>query len=134
MPLPITTLYLGLMALLLSGLSIRVSLLRMSNKVSMGDGEAPELRRAIRAFGNCIEYAPILLAITAGVEASGAPAWVVHLFGAGAVLTRAGVSAALSRSARPSNLRFFAMIATHVLLVFGGLGLLGHALLRLGGA
>jgi hypothetical protein len=56
-----SSIYVGLMALLLVGLSVRVIRLRYRHKVEIGDGGVPELQRSIRAHANFIEYVPIAL-------------------------------------------------------------------------
>jgi len=44
-------------------LTVAVGQQRIAKKVSLGDGGDPELRRAIRAHGNFMEYVPLCLAL-----------------------------------------------------------------------
>ncbi len=50
---------LALLALLLTGLSLQVSRLRLRHRVSFGDGGHADLLRAVRAHGNTLEHASL---------------------------------------------------------------------------
>lgn len=128
MPLTITPIYLGLAALLLAYLSIRVVQLRWRLRVGFGDGGQPALARAIRVQGNCAEYLPLMMMIVAGTELGGAPGWVVHLFGAASLLGRLLHAYGLAGHSGSSLWRVLGMVATFGVLIFGGLGLIAHAL------
>lgn len=72
MPLTMTTA--GLLALLIVGLGLRVSLARRSAQVSIGDGGNPLLAARIRAHGNAVETIPIaLILLGLAEEAVGRP-------------------------------------------------------------
>jgi uncharacterized membrane protein YecN with MAPEG domain len=74
----------GILGILYVALSFRVTLLRWSAKVSIGEGttqavafgkeqeEISPLRAAIRAHANFAEHVPIALILLAGIEAAGA--------------------------------------------------------------
>jgi hypothetical protein len=79
---PITAVFVALLALMLVGISIRVTVLRARKKISLFDGGDPELGRALRAQGNFIEYVPIALALMGLIEGLGAKPWLVYTFGA----------------------------------------------------
>ena len=55
MPVAITTLYAGILGVVLIALSFRVVQRRWRFKVGVGTGDNPELARAIRVHGNFIE-------------------------------------------------------------------------------
>lgn len=76
MSLPITTLFVSLLAILLFSLSVRVIKLRRSNQVSLGDGGHEDLQRAIRGQANCAEYSPIAILLVLLAELQAAQAWV----------------------------------------------------------
>lgn len=61
MTLPITAFFAALFLLLMLGLSINVVRLRMSEGISLGDGDSKPLRQAIRVHGNAAEYVPLVL-------------------------------------------------------------------------
>lgn len=82
----ISSLYAGLLALLIVWLSIRVIKLRQAKLVPLGDGGEPELQVAIRAHGNATEYIPISLILLILLELGGANTVLVHAGGI-AILT-----------------------------------------------
>lgn len=128
MALAISPIYLGLAALLLVVLSMRVVLARQKFKVGLGAGGQHELEKRIRAHGNCAEYLPAMMILTIAIELVGAPGWVVHLFGIGAVASRVFHAIALSMTGGASIFRGVGMIGTYAVLILGGIGLIGHAL------
>lgn len=93
---PVTSLYAGLLGLMLLALSFRVSLVRRAAGTPFGPGEDPRLHRAIRAQGNFIEYAPLTLLLLLLLEAGGAAPGLLHLLGGmttgGRVLHALGIS------------------------------------------
>ena len=78
---PVTSLYAGLLGLLLLALSLRVSLVRRATSTFFGAGEDIRLQRAIRAQGNFIEYAPMSLILLALLESSGTVPGLLYLLG-----------------------------------------------------
>ena len=87
-PIPITAIFAGLLALMLVGVSIRVTVLRAKKKISFFDGGDAEMGRAIRVQGNFIEYVPMALAMMGLVEWMGAKFWIVYLLGIALVAAR----------------------------------------------
>jgi uncharacterized membrane protein YecN with MAPEG domain len=79
---PITAVFAALLALVLVGISIRVTVLRAQKKISFFDGGDKELGQAMRVQGNFIEYVPMALALMGLMEFMGAKAWLVYVFGA----------------------------------------------------
>ncbi len=87
----LTAIYCSLLAIWLFVLSIRVIGLRGNPAfafIAQGKGDEELLNRAIRAQGNLIEYAPIMLFILFFLEASGIPELVVRILGDGFLLGR----------------------------------------------
>ena len=80
--LSITAVFTALLALMLVGISVRVTVLRARKKINFFDGGDQELGRAIRVQGNFIEYVPMTLALMALMEGMGARHWLVYTFGA----------------------------------------------------
>jgi uncharacterized protein len=60
---------LAFLALLLSGLSLNVSRLRLRHKVSYGDGGHKDLLVAVRAHGNALEQSLLFGALLLALEA-----------------------------------------------------------------
>lgn len=84
-----TLLYSSLTGLLIFVLSANVTRLRARYDVAHGDGGVEEIRNAIRAHGNLIEYAPIVLFLLLLVESSGeGDRTLLHLVGGLFVLGR----------------------------------------------
>jgi uncharacterized membrane protein YecN with MAPEG domain len=77
----VTSLYAGLLALLLTVLSVRVILGRRTFGISLGTGGNAALERRMRAQGNFAEYAPIGLLLLALLEFSGLQAITLHILG-----------------------------------------------------
>lgn len=77
----ISSFYASLLALWIVWLSFGVIKVRRAKKVRLGDGDDPELQRAIRAQGNATEYIPISLILLALLELNGAHMALVHLGG-----------------------------------------------------
>lgn len=121
---PITTVFVALLALMLTGISIRVTVLRASKKISFSDGGDQEMQRAIRVQGNFIEYVPMALALMASIEALGTRHWLVYLFGA--VLLVARLVHAWGLYAGVFRARVAGTTATWILLVVGALAVLGQ--------
>ena len=102
-PMPaVTALYAGLLGLLLIALAVRVSRLRFTLKILLGDGGDARLARAIRAHGNAVEWVlPTLVLLLVG-ELNRAPALMLHACGLALVVGRLlhafGVSATAGSS------------------------------------
>jgi len=75
----ITAIYLAVLALLYVGLAIQVARLRQRDRAAFGDNGSRELRSAIRAHANFVEYVPIITLMIAILEMSGLPAMRVHV-------------------------------------------------------
>ena len=90
----LTAIYCSLLAIWLFVLSIRVIGLRgnLTNVfaivIAQGKGDVELLNRAIRAQGNLIEYAPIMLFILFFLEAAGIPELALRILGDGFLLGR----------------------------------------------
>lgn len=90
----VTLLYAGVLGLLMAVLSIRVPMRRGALDVPYGDGEDTSLRTRIRAFGNFIEYVPMVLVLMALLELEQIGATWLH--GLGATLVGARLLHALT--------------------------------------
>jgi hypothetical protein len=122
-PIPITAVFVALLALMLVGISIRVTVLRARKKINFFDGGDPELGCAMRAQGNFIEYVPLALALMGLIEGLGAKPWLVYTFGA--VLLAARIVHAWGLYSDIFKARVVGTSATWLLLAAGGLAVLG---------
>jgi uncharacterized membrane protein YecN with MAPEG domain len=84
----ISPIYAALGALLIIWLSLGVIKVRRANQISVGDGDNEELKTAMGAQSNAVEYIPIAILLLYGVESNGASAWLVHALGMALILGR----------------------------------------------
>ena len=95
-------LYIGLAAILLIVLSVRVMQLRGRHVVGIGDGGHPDLQLAIRVHANFVEYVPLALLLLLCVDLVGDSKWIVHALGilllVGRVLHAYGLAQSSGRS------------------------------------
>lgn len=61
----------AILALLLIGLSLNISRLRMRHQVAFGDGGKPDLIKAVRAHGNSLEQSLLFIILLYLGEATG---------------------------------------------------------------
>jgi uncharacterized protein len=100
----ITAIYLTVLALLYVGLAIHVARLRQRDRAAFGDNGSRELRSAIRAHANFVEYVPIITLMVAMLEMSGLPALRVHVLMGALLVSR--LLHPLGMYAAPNTLRF----------------------------
>lgn len=82
-------------ALLLVGLALRISMLRMRHKVAFGDGGNTALMRAIRVHANTAEHAPIFVLLALAYELARGTTGFLVAVAAAFLLARIGFAAAL---------------------------------------
>ena len=126
----LTAIYCSFLAVWLFVLSIRVIGLRgnpASAFIAQGKGDEELLNRAIRAQGNLIEYAPMMLFVLFFLETSGASELTVRLLGDGFLLGRLmhGISMGFMRSNMP--LRVGGTALTLLSLLAGAILLFLHS-------
>lgn len=78
----------GLGMLLLAGLSMRVSRLRLRHRVFLGDAGVKELQVAIRAHGNAVEHLTPMLLLLVVYELLGGRKILVDMFGLAIITAR----------------------------------------------
>ena len=100
----ITAIYLAVLALLYAALAIQVARLRQRDRASFGDNGSLELRGAIRAHANFVEYVPIITLMVAMLEMSGLPATRVHVLMGALLVSR--LLHPLGMSAASNTLQF----------------------------
>ena len=124
----ITATYLAILALLYTVLAVQVGRLRQRDRAAFGDNGSLQLRSAIRAHANFIEYVPIITLMVAMLEMSGLAAMWVHLLMGARLLHPLGMYAA------PNTLQFRigrvgGITITLVLLLACALTIMARALL-----
>lgn len=104
-------------------LAVRVSRVRVSGKVMIGDGGDPAMIAKTRAHANLVEYAPFVLILMALIELARGPVLMLWVLGVVFVLARLAHPIGLDRPA-PNPLRAGGALGTWLVL----LGLSGWAL------
>lgn len=116
----ITSLYAGVIALLMTLMSIRVIRARRSKRIGLGDGGDRELLRLMRAQSNCAEYAPITLLLIALAEFQQVNVWLLHGMGLALIAGRLIHAFGFSRRPEIMNMRIVGMALTFAALITGG--------------
>ena len=88
MPVAITALYAGILALIFTALAINVTVNRNKLKVMLGDGGNRVMLRMTRIHGNAAEYAPIALILMGLYELDGGLPLALHIAGVALVVSR----------------------------------------------
>jgi hypothetical protein len=115
----ITSLFAGLLTLMMVPLSLQVSLRRAGLNSTFGDAGDDMLRRRIRAHGNFIEYVPTALIALGLVEWTGAPPVFVWVLGSALVGSRMLHSWGMLHTSTPT-LRAIAMVTQHTMFLAAG--------------
>ena len=131
----ITAIYLAVLALLYVGLAIQVARLRQRDRAAFGDNGSRELRSAIRAHANFVEYVPIITLMIAILEMSGLPAMRVHVLMGALLVSR--LLHPLGMYAAPNTVQFRigrvgGITITLVLLIACAVMILWRALIGVG--
>jgi uncharacterized membrane protein YecN with MAPEG domain len=88
-PVPVTLLYGGLNALLITILGMLVSKARAANDVGVETPVPKEMIRTVRAHGNAVEWVPLGLVLLLAIELSGVGTrFTLHLAGGTLLLAR----------------------------------------------
>lgn len=117
---PITSIYAGLLAILLMVLGVLVTRARSANKVDLGDGGKMEVLQSMRAHGNFAEYVPLAVVVIGLLEAGGQSAWVLHALGGGLLVSRLAHAQGLMSSPGLTPGRLVGASLTWIVLFAGG--------------
>lgn len=117
-----TTLFAAVATLIYVYLAVRVIILRGQHRVSIGDGDIPELKVAMRAHANFNEYIPLSLLMLLLLELTGVTTVYLYMFGAMILLGRV-LHAFVFRSPKTtvSITRIIAMVCTFTPLIVASL-------------
>lgn len=121
-------LWVGLHLILLLVLSVLVVRQRRRHGVVLGHADIPQLRHAIRAFGNATEYVPAGLIAIAVLAMAAAPPMLVHSTGLLLLAGRIAHAVGLSRSGEASLLRSAGVTLTWLAYILGGVALIFYAI------
>lgn len=115
--LPITSLTAAILAVVYVGLAVFIIRLRFRLRVGLGDGNQPELQRAIRMHGNFAEYVPFMLLLLLLCEAQQIAAPWLYLLAGLTVFGRLSHALGLWLRSGTSVPRFLGMISTFAVLL-----------------
>lgn len=118
--------WVGLNALFLIFLSVRVGAARTKHKVNLGDGGNEAVTKAIRTHGNYTEYAPVALIGLIALGLLNAAVLFVHVVGAVFFFARLSHYLGLGAGVWPQGRLVGTLLTMVSLLVIGG-GLIYYA-------
>ena len=114
-------LWIGLNAIFLAYISVRVGGARIRTKTNLGDGGNDEMVKAIRTQGNYIEYAPAALLGLWAMASLGVGAMFIHLFGAVFLFARISHLLGLGMGVWPKGRLVGTLLTMLTLLTTGGM-------------
>ena len=120
----ITLITAGLAGLILIWLSLKVSLWRVKTKTLIGSGGSAELERAIRAQGNFVEYAPLMMILLGLLETGGALPLFVLILAATFLVGRLSHAHGIANFARGNAFRAVGTVLTWLSVAVGSLAAL----------
>jgi len=125
----ISSLYIGLLALLVLALAILVVKNRARFKVGIGDGGNEPLTLAIRTHANAVEYVPIALLALVALENTWQLPWLTHLMGSTLFLGRVLHAIGLSQTGGESKPRFYGTVLTWLMILISAGAVVIYSLL-----
>lgn len=119
--LQVTGLYTAILALIMFVLAYRTSSRRREAKINLGTGNDEIMERRSRAFGNFIEFVPMMILLMAMIEMQGHKAIYVHILGITTVVARLLHALGMTGAIKVINGRFVGSLLSYLyLLVAGG--------------
>ncbi len=108
----VTSIYAAVLGLMFTAITLRVALLRMSKKLSAGDGGDDQFAKLIRGHGNFAETVPIALILIALLELQGSSNFILHVLGSALVIGRISHYVQLTGLVKPLIFRKGGMVLT----------------------
>ncbi len=119
MEIPVTTLFVAIMALFILYLAYRVASSRRTHKVGVGDGGNREMKVAVRCHANAVEYCPIILLLLLVAELNKVPATWLYIAGGVLVVSRLMHAWGMTKTqGNYSPGRFYGILGTWLVLIF----------------
>jgi uncharacterized protein len=112
MGVPITALYAGVLALLVTAFAINVTVHRNKLKIEVGDGGNPTMLRMVRIHGSAAEYVPLGVLLMALYELNRGLPPALHAAGIALMVSRLAFAAAFWQSTEPGPARGIAAVLT----------------------
>ena len=131
--LPVTGLYVGLLALGFVFLASRVIKARRVYRVAIGTGQHRLVERAIRAHGNFAEYVPFAVILLGLCEINGLPGWALHGMGITLLVGRTLHAHGIAEEAEVFRWRVLGTSLTLTMMIVAGAASIGLAMAIIGG-
>ena len=126
---PITSLYAGILGLMLLWLSLRiVAVVRAKGEVNYGDAGNPEYTTIVRGQANFVEYVPMIVILMALNEASGTSAAWLHGEGVAIVVARLLHPFGMKPEPGVNVMRFVGTMTTWIVLTIVSIQAILHSL------
>jgi uncharacterized membrane protein YecN with MAPEG domain len=88
MPVAVTALYAGILAILVVALAINVTVHRAKLRIALGDGGNAVMLRMIRIHANAAEYVPLAIGLMLAYELNGGSHIALHVIGIALIAAR----------------------------------------------
>ena len=124
----ISSMYIGLLGLLMLTLAVLVVKMRMRFKVGIGDDGHEPLMLAIRTHANAVEYVPIALLLLICLENTWQLPWLTHLMGSMLLAGRILHAIGLSQQAGESKPRFWGVVFTWIMISVSAIAVIIYGL------
>jgi uncharacterized protein len=115
--LPVSLTFAGAFALINLWLAFRVSAIRMSAKVVVGDGDLPALRARMRAQANFVEYTPFVMILIGLIEIGGGSKTWLWAIGIVYAVGRISHAFGMDKPTMPNPMRAAGALATWIVLL-----------------
>ena len=127
----VTALYTAILVLIMVFLAYKTSSRRMEAKISLGTGNDDVMECRSRAFGNFVEFVPMMIILMAIIEIQGQQAVYVHILGITTVIARIFHAMGITGFLKAVNGRFIGSLLTYLMLMVGGFFLLYISIIQL---
>ncbi len=129
--LEITAFYTGILALIMVFLAYKTSARRREAKINLGIGDDRIMERRSRAFGNFIEFVPMMILLMAMIELQGHKALFIHMLGVAIIVARLFHALGITGALKAVNGRFLGSLLSYIILLLAGGFLLINGILQM---
>ena len=120
----ITALYTAILILFMLFLAYKTSARRQEAKINFGTGDDKVMECRSRAFGNFIEFVPMMILLMGMLELQSVETWIVHLLGISIIVARVLHALGITDTLKTPNGRFWGATISYAILLLGGCFLL----------
>jgi uncharacterized protein len=117
----VTSLYAGILGLMLIGVAFPAGMLRGKLNVSVGDGGNPALLLAMRRHANFVEWVPLALILIGSLELNHVRPAAIHALGAALVAARLSHALGIKTETMKSPARFIGAMLTMLIVLISSI-------------